>query len=83
MLEEIALILGATTIAPVLLLQFVPVRYTVTKGTLVTIETWRGTVWALPTHMLSSFGKTLRYSVFVLLAVDGIAILFACIAEKI
>jgi hypothetical protein len=37
-----------TSIVSVVLLQFLPYRYTVTEGTATTINTWRPMIWGLP-----------------------------------
>lgn len=80
---KIVYLVCMATFIPLLLLQFLPAKHTVTGGTLATIKTWRGTVWGLPDHMLSSLGRKLRLSFYVMLTVDLLALLLAALVGLI
>ena len=71
-LIELALYAVGAGFVPLSLLQFLPARYTVTKGTLAYLETRRHNYPGLSVHMLSRFGKGLRlasYGLWVLAAI--------------
>ena len=71
-LESLGSALIVISIALLLLLQFLPSRYTVTDGTEASIKTWRSVVWQLPNHMLSKLGRILRLSSFAILPVGAV-----------
>lgn len=50
---------------PLLLLQFLPPRLTLTKGAQVNIDASRPIVWSVPIHLLSNYGKALRIVTYV------------------
>lgn len=74
-IEYTGIALICISVGFLVLLQFLPIRYTVTRGTEVSINTWRTVVWQLPKHMLSKFGNTLRISSFVTFPIGLIAYL--------
>ena len=80
-IEYIGITLICMSVGMLLLLQFLPVRYTVARGTEASIDTWRTVVWQLPKHMLSKFGNTLRICSFISFPI-GLAVYLAAILGK-
>ena len=80
--EIILLTLTIAAFFPLFLLQFLPAKYTVSKGTLSSITTWREVVWSLPNHMLSDFGRKLRYTCLLLFLLDAIYLISLLIGTQ-
>lgn len=79
---NVALLFGAAGIIALFLLQFSPAKHTLTKaGQVIVNKNLRPTLWSMPIHILSPYGKVLKITSFSFLSISILIMIIGGIYE--